>query len=99
MNAERCLRKQQPNFPNAVGNVNVQIQEAQRTQNRSLKKVKPTHTPLRLLKATCGTWRFPGSGSTGSCSRWPPPEPQQRWIRATSVTCTTAHGKAGSLTH
>ena len=29
----------------------------------------------------------------------PMPEPQQRGIRATSVTCTTAHGNARSLTH
>ena len=38
-------------------------------------------------------------GSNRSCSRWPTPEPQQRRIRAASATYTTAHGKAGSLTH
>ena len=29
----------------------------------------------------------------------PQPQPQQCWIRAVSVTYTTAHGNAGSLTH
>ena len=29
----------------------------------------------------------------------PTPEPQQRRIRATTATYTTAHGNAGSLTH
>ena len=34
-----------------------------------------------------------------SYSCHPTPQPQQRGIRATSVTYTTAHGNAGSLTH
>ena len=38
-------------------------------------------------------------GSNWSCSHQPMPEPQQRGIQATSVTYTTAHGNAGSLTH
>ena len=33
-----------------------------------------------------------------SCSRQPTPQPQQCQIRAASVTYTTAHGNAGSLT-
>ena len=32
-------------------------------------------------------------------SHQPMPRPQQGWIRAASVTYTTAHGNAGSLTH
>ena len=34
-----------------------------------------------------------------SCSCWPTPQPQQCGIWAKSANCTTAHGKAGSLTH
>ena len=34
-----------------------------------------------------------------SCSRRPTPQPQQRGIWAMSVTYTTAHGNARSLTH
>ena len=34
-----------------------------------------------------------------SCSCQSIPQPQQRQIRATSVTHTTAHGNTGSLTH
>ena len=37
-------------------------------------------------------------GSYGSYSCWPTPQPQQCGIRATSATCTTAHGNAGSFT-
>ena len=37
--------------------------------------------------------------SNQSCSFWPIPQPQQRRIRATSVTYTIAHSKARSLTH
>ena len=33
-----------------------------------------------------GMQRFPGQGSNQSCSCWPTPQPQQRQIRATSVT-------------
>ena len=36
-------------------------------------------------------------GSQARCRIWP--EPQQHEIRAESVTYTTAHGNAGSLTH
>ena len=39
------------------------------------------------------------SESNQSCSCWPTPQPQQHGIQATSVTYTTAHGNAGSLTH
>ena len=35
----------------------------------------------------------------GSYSCRPTPQPQQRGIQAKSVTYTTAHGNAGSLTH
>ena len=38
-------------------------------------------------------------GSSSPLSLWPTPQPQQCWIRAASVTYTTAHGSAGSLTH
>ena len=34
-----------------------------------------------------------------SYSCLPTPQPQERWIGATSVTYITAHGNAGSLTH
>ena len=40
---------------------------------------------------------FPGLGPNKSC--WPTPQPQQCRIQNTSVTYTTAHGNAGSLTH
>ena len=54
-----------------------------------------------LFKAihTCGIWRFPGYGSNRSYSCWSTPQPQQRQIWAASVTYTTAHSNAGSLTH
>ena len=45
-----------------------------------------------------GIWRFPSQGSNLSCSRRPTPQPQQCGMRAASVTYTTAHGNAGSLT-
>ena len=38
-------------------------------------------------------------GSNWSCCYQPMPEPQQCQIQATSVTYTTAHGNARSLTH
>ena len=38
-------------------------------------------------------------GSNQSCSCWPMPQPQQRQIRAMSVTYPIAHGIARSLTH
>ena len=41
----------------------------------------------------------PGWGLNGSCSCWPTPQPQQLGIQALSVTYTTAHGNARSLTH
>ena len=47
---------------------------------------------------TCSMWKFPGSGSNWSCSRLPM-QPQQCQIGAVSVTYTTAHTNAGSLTH
>ena len=52
-----------------------------------------------FLGRSRGIWRFPGQGSIRSHSRRPTPEPQQRRIRVTSATYTTAHGNAGSLTH
>ena len=42
---------------------------------------------------------FPRLGGWISCSRWPMPEPEQLGILAESVTYTTAHGNARSLTH
>ena len=44
-------------------------------------------------------WKFPGLGSNWSDSCRPTPWPQQWWIRAESVTYTTAHSNAGSPTH
>ena len=34
-----------------------------------------------------------------SCSCWPPPQPQQSGIRASSATYTTTHSNPGSWTH
>ena len=49
---------------------------------------------------TCGIWKFPGWESNWTCSCWPTPQPQQRQIRAMSVTYASACGNApGSLTH
>ena len=48
---------------------------------------------------TLGIWRFPDQGSNRSYNCQPTPQPQQCKIRATSLTYTTAHGNAGSLTH
>ena len=41
----------------------------------------------------------PRLGSNWICSCWPTPQPQQLGILAESATYTTAHSKAGSLTH
>ena len=41
----------------------------------------------------------PRLGSNRSCSCWHTPQPQQFGIRALSVTYTTGHGNARSLTH
>ena len=46
---------------------------------------------------THGIWRFPGQGSNRSCCCQPMPQAQQRVIRATSATYTTAHGNASLL--
>ena len=40
-----------------------------------------------------------GSSQAGGWMRAPTPQPQQRGIRATSVTYTIAQGNARSLTH
>ena len=52
-----------------------------------------------FLGRSHGIWRFLGQGSNRSCGQWPTPEPQQRGIQGASVTYTTAHCNAGSLTH
>ena len=52
-----------------------------------------------FLGRSRGIWRFPGQGSNWGCSPRPTPEPQQRGIRATSATYTTAHVNTRSLTH
>ena len=49
--------------------------------------------------STWGMWRFPGHGSNQCYSCWRIPQPQKHLIRATSVTYTTDHGNARSLTH
>ena len=46
-----------------------------------------------------GTWRFPGQRSNQSHSCQSIQGPQQRGVQATSVTHTTAHSNARSLTH
>ena len=47
----------------------------------------------------CSIWKFPGQGSNQSRGCRPTPQPQQCVIQAKSVTYTTAHSKAGFLTH
>ena len=47
---------------------------------------------LAFQGLTCSIWRFPGQGSSWSCSCWSMPEPQQCGILAASATYTTAHG-------
>ena len=47
---------------------------------------------------THGIWRFPDWGTSWSYSCRPMPKPQQHWIRAVTVTYTTAHSNARSLT-
>ena len=47
---------------------------------------------------TCGIWKFLGEGSNQSCSCQSKPQTQQCQIQAISVTYTTAHGNARSLT-
>jgi len=70
-------------------------------------KVKDT-TMIRLLHFTLfllfrvTPMAYGGSQAGGlnrSYSCWPTPQPQPHRIRATSVTYTTAHSNAGSLTH
>ena len=46
-----------------------------------------------------GIWRFPGQGSNESFSCRSMPQALQCQREAVSVTYTTAHGNAGSLTH
>ena len=48
---------------------------------------------------TQGIWKFPGQESNWSYSCQPTTQPQQRSIRAASVTYTTAHSSARFLTH
>ena len=52
-----------------------------------------------FLGYTCGIQKFPGQGLDWSYSCQPTPRPQQCWIQAASMTYTTAHGNARSLTH
>ena len=42
---------------------------------------------------------YGGSQANWRYSHWPTPKPQQGQIQAASVTYTTAHSNAGSLTH
>ena len=46
-----------------------------------------------LFRATPMTYR-----GSHSCSCWPTPQPQQKWIPATSATYTAAHSSARALT-
>ena len=58
------------------------------------------HTFFFLFNGlACHIRKFPGQGSNQSFHSQPTPQPQQHWIRATSVTYTTACGSAGSLIH
>ena len=52
-----------------------------------------------FFSCTHGIWKFPGQGLNWSCSCQPIPQPKQHGIWDTSVTYTTAHGDAESLTH
>ena len=56
-----------------------------------------------LLRPHPKHMEVPRLGIESDCSCWPTPQPQQRQIRATSATHTTAHGdahsNARSLTH
>ena len=51
----------------------------------------------RATPAAYGGSQARGSNRSYSCQ--PKPEPQQRWMWASSVTYTTAHGNTRSLTH
>ena len=50
-----------------------------------------------FLGPTRSIWRVPGYESNQSYSCWPMPQPRQIW--AASVTYTTVHSNARSLTH
>ena len=41
----------------------------------------------------------PRPGAESELPLWPMPQPQQHWIQVASVTCATAYGNSGSLTH
>ena len=57
----------------------------------------PTYLPIYFAfqDHTCSIWKFPGQGSSQSCSFWL--TPQQHQIRATVLTYTIAHGNTRSL--
>ena len=52
---------------------------------------------FRTAPVAYGSSQARGSNQSHSCQ--PTPQPQQRRIRAASVTYTTAHGSTGSVTH
>ena len=52
---------------------------------------------FRTTPVAYGSSQARGLNQSYSC--WPTPQPQQRQIRATSETFTTAQGNIGSLTH
>ena len=54
---------------------------------------------LLFQGCTCGIWKFPGQWSNRSCICQPSPQPQQCQSRAASVTYTSTHRNAASLTH
>ena len=58
---------------------------------------RPTDFFFASQDHTCDIRRFPGEGWNRSCSRRPPPQPQQHGVRAVSAACTTARGNAGSF--
>ena len=66
-----------------------------------LKEIQALFIHLFILLSMATTMAFGGSQARGpiSYSRRPTPQPQQRGIRAASMTYTTAHGNARSLIH
>ena len=56
--------------------------------------------PFLFFRATDAAYgSSQARGHNWNCRCWPTPQPQQRGIQATSVTYTTVHGNARSLTH
>ena len=52
-----------------------------------------------FYSCTCSIWKFPDSGSNGSCTCQPTSQPGQHQIRAASATSAAACSNTKSLTH